>query len=43
MSAENNMVFAGIVDKLLREEVLSIGLDNFVFKKVANPELYWNI
>ena len=43
MSAENNMVFAGIVDKLLREEVLSIGLDNFVFKKVANPELYWDI
>ena len=43
MSEENNMVFAGIVDKLLREEVFSIDLDNFVFKKVANPELYWDI
>jgi hypothetical protein len=43
MSKENNIVFAGIVDKLLRDEVFSIGLDNFVFKKVADPELYWDI
>jgi hypothetical protein len=43
MSVENNIVFAGIVDKLLRNEVFSIGLDNFVFKKVANPKLYWDI
>jgi hypothetical protein len=43
MSVENNIVFAGIVDKLLRDEACSIGLDNFVFKKVADPELYWDI
>ena len=43
MSVENNIVFAGIVDKLLRDEVFSIGLDDFVFKKVADPKLYWDI
>jgi hypothetical protein len=43
MSKENNIVFAGIVDRLLRDEVFSIGLDDFVFKKVADPELYWDI
>ena len=43
MSKENNIVFAGIVDRLLRDEVFSIGLDDFVFKKVADPESYWYI
>jgi hypothetical protein len=43
MSVENNIVFAGIVDRLLRDKVFSIGLDNFVFKKVADPKLYWHI
>jgi hypothetical protein len=43
MSAENNIVFAGIVDRLLRDEVFSISLDNFVYKKVADPKLYWDI
>ena len=43
MSIENNIIFAGIVDKLLRDEVFSIGLDDFEYKKVADPESYWYI
>jgi hypothetical protein len=43
MSMANNIIFAGIVDKLLRNEIFSISLDDFVYEKVANPELYWDI
>jgi hypothetical protein len=43
MSAANNIVLAGIVNKLLRNTVCSVGLDDFVYKQVSNPELHWDI
>jgi hypothetical protein len=43
LSAANNIILAGIVDKLLHNSVLSIGTDDFVYEQVANPELYWDI
>jgi hypothetical protein len=43
LSAANNIILAETVDKLLHNAVLSVGLDNFVYEQVANPELYWDI
>ena len=43
LSAANNIILAGIVDKLLHNAVFSVGLDDFVYEQVANPELYWDI
>jgi hypothetical protein len=43
LSAANNIILAGIVDKLLHNIVFSVGLDDFVYEQVANPELYWDI
>lgn len=43
LSAANNIILAGIVNKLLCNAVFSVGPDDFVYEQVANPELYWDI
>lgn len=43
MSQANNLALAKIVDKLLNNEQISVSLNDFVFQKVSNPELFWSI
>lgn len=43
MSAENNLILAGLVDNIITGKEITVTLDNFVFKKETNPELYWEL
>jgi hypothetical protein len=43
LSRENNEQLASIVADLISNKVEKITMDNFIFTKYNNPELYWEI
>lgn len=43
LSKENNEQLASLVNKLINNSVEKITLDDFIFTKYDNPELYWEI
>jgi len=43
MTVENNLILAMMIDEILHNKRTQVSLDEFVFKKVDNPEDFWSI
>ena len=43
MSDKNNLIMATVFNDLLQGKQRTISLSDFVFEKIDNPELYWNM
>jgi hypothetical protein len=43
MSQENNKRLTKIIDGILKNDLSSVNIDMFEFKKESNPELYWKL
>jgi hypothetical protein len=43
MTVENNLILATMIDEILHNKRTQVSLDEFVFKKVDNPENFWLI
>lgn len=43
LSEKNNAILAELMAKIINGENITIGIDNFLFEKVSNPEKYWEL